>query len=194
MKKSVLKGKTLSEIRVFAKNNAIEVSNNLSKAKTLEVIFNSNYQFVPEEPTSDKFFKIGNRKITALSNITTIGAIKAQVGYMLKFNPTLKRSDLSITTPNGKVFKVSELNNPQSFIKMQFASVFTDFSQNKETEKAKELISEIVKNAYRMPLDWEKVGTSDATEITELFLKTAKAMQKVGQITEESLKLIESYE
>jgi hypothetical protein len=191
MKKSDLNAKSVNELKDLAKNLNIEVSQTETKAeKLVESLLNNSKFIATLEPEPVGVFKIGNRTIDALSPITTVAQIKAQVGYHLKFYPETKATELTVTTPGGRAFKASELMNPQKFVKMQFASIYTDASGNEKVEAMKEKIDLIVSKAYKQPLNWELVGSSKPADIMKMFADTAKRLHSEGVITEADVKLI----
>ena len=191
MKKADLNGMTVQQLRDVAKNLNIQVSQTENKPEKLVAELLSNTKFVESleiEPIGT--FKIGSRTIEALSNITSVAAIKAQIGYHLKFYPEVKANELTVTTPGGRVFKASEILNPQKFVKMQFANIYTDLSGNQKVEAMKEKIDLIVSKAYKHPLNWELVGSSKPADIMKMFADTAKHLHAEGVITADDVKLI----
>ena len=199
MKKSELNGLTVKDLRVFAKNNAIEVANNLTKPKTIEAILASNYQFVADEPKHDRVFKIGSRVIPTFGKNQSIANIKSLVAWELKnrqkINPAVKLSDITVTTPNGKVFKASELSNASNFIKLQVFPYIYKGSTDLPTElvAVREKIDTIIKHASKFGIDWEKVGSDKTEDIMELYDLTAKDLITQGLLTEENVPQIEMY-
>jgi hypothetical protein len=190
MKKSDLNGKTVNELRDIAKNMNVAIDNNKSQSETLALLLADEKFVASLEKDGVGVFKIGAREITALSHITTVASIKAQVGYHLKFFPEVKATDLKITTPSGRVFGASELMNPQKFVKMQFASIYTDFSGNPHVEAVKQKLDLIVSKAYKQPLNWELVGSVKPADIMTMFRQTALALEKSGEISAEDVKLL----
>lgn len=191
MKKADLNGMTVQQLRDVAKNLNIQVSQTENKPEKLvqELLGNEKFLNTLEvEPVGT--FKIGSRTIDALSNITSVAAIKAQIGYHLKFYPEVKANELTVTTPGGRVFKASEILNPQKFVKMQFANIYTDLSGNQKVEAMKEKIDLIVSKAYKHPLNWELVGSSKPADIMKMFADTAKHLHAEGVITADDVKLI----
>lgn len=191
MKKADLNGMTVKQLKDLAKNLKIEVTQTETKPEKLVAELMANTKFTDTlelEPIGQ--FKIGNRVIDALSNVTSVAAIKAQIGYHLKFYPETKIADLKVTTPAGRVFSARDISNPQKFVKMQFASVYTDMSGNQKVQAMKEKIDLIVKQAATQPLNWELVGSSKPADIMKMFVDTAKHMHEAGIITESDVKLI----
>ena len=199
MKKSELNGLTVKDLRVFAKNNAIQLANNLTKPKTIEAILASDYQFVADEPKHDRVFKIGSRVIPTFGANQSIANIKSLVAWELKnrqkINPAVKLSDITVTTPNGKVFKASELSNASNFIKLQVFPYIYKGSTDLPTElvAVREKIDTIIKHASKFGIDWEKVGSDKTEDIMELYDLTAKDLITQGLLTEENVPQIEMY-
>ena len=199
MKKSELNGMTVKELRVFAKNNAIQLANNLTKPKTIEALLASNYQFVADEPKHDRVFKIGSRVIPTFGVNQSIANIKSLVAWELKnrqkTNPAAKLSDITVTTPNGKVFKANELSNASNFIKLQVFPYIYKGSTDLPTElvAVREKIDTIIKHASKFGIDWEKVGSDKTEDIMELYDLTAKDLVNQGLLSKETVPQIEMY-
>ena len=199
MKKSELNGLTVKDLRVFAKNNAIQLANNLTKPKTIEAILASDYQFVADEPKHDRVFKIGSRVIPTFGANQSIANIKSLVAWELKnrqkTNPAAKLSDITVTTPNGKVFKANELSNASNFIKLQVFPYIYKGSTDLPTElvAVREKIDTIIKHASKFGIDWEKVGSDKTEDIMELYDLTAKDLISQGLLSEETVPQIEMY-
>lgn len=199
MKKSELNGLTVKDLRVFAKNNAIQLANNLTKPKTIEAILASDYQFVADEPKHDRVFKIGSRVIPTFGAKQSIANIKSLVAWELKnrqkTNPAAKLSDITVTTPNGKVFKANELSNASNFIKLQVFPYIYKGSTDLPAElvAVREKIDTIIKHASKFGIDWEKVGSDKTEDIMELYDLTAKDLITQGLLSEESVPQIEMY-
>ena len=199
MKKSELNGLTVKDLRVFAKNNAIQLANNLTKPKTIEAILASDYQFVADEPKHDRVFKIGSRVIPTFGANQSIANIKSLVAWELKnrqkTNPAAKLSDITVTTPNGKVFKANELSNASNFIKLQVFPYIYKGSTDLPTElvAVREKIDTIIKHASKFGIDWEKVGSDKTEDIMELYDLTAKDLINQGLLSEETVPQIEMY-
>lgn len=199
MKKSKLNGMTVKDLRVFAKNNAIQVANNLTKPKTIEAILASDYQFVADEPKHDRVFKIGSRVIPTFGAKQSIANIKSLVAWELKnrqkTNPAAKLSDITVTTPNGKVFKANELSNASNFIKLQVFPYIYKGSTDLPAEliTVREKIDTIIKHASKFGIDWEKVGSDKTEDIMELYDLTAKDLVNQGLLSEETVPQIEMH-
>lgn len=199
MKKSELNGLTVKDLRVFAKNNAIQLANNLTKPKTIEAILASDYQFIADEPKHDRVFKIGSRVIPTFGAKQSIANIKSLVAWELKnrqkTNPAAKLSDITVTTPNGKVFKANELSNASNFIKLQVFPYIYKGSTDLPTElvAVREKIDTIIKHASKFGIDWEKVGSDKTEDIMELYDLTAKDLINQGLLSEETVPQIEMY-
>ena len=199
MKKSELNGLTVSELRTFAKNNAIKLDNNLTKSKTIEAILASDYQFVADEPKRDRVFKIGSRVIPTFGANQSIANIKSLVAWELKnrqkTNPAAKLADITVTTPNGKVFKANELSNASNFIKLQVFPYIYKGSTDLPAEliTVREKIDTIIKHASKFGIDWEKVGSDKTEDIMELYDLTAKDLVNQGLLTADTVPQIEMY-
>lgn len=199
MKKSELNGMTVKDLRTFAKNNAIKLDNNLSKPKTIEAILASDYQFVADEPKHDRVFKIGSRVIPTFGKNQSIANLKSLVSWELKnrqkTNPTAKMSDITVTTPNGKVFKASELSNASNFIKLQVFPYLYKGSTDLPTElvAVREKIDTIIKHATKFGIAWEKVGSDKTEDIMELYDLTAKDLISQGLLTADAVPQIDMY-
>lgn len=199
MKKSALNGMTVKDLRVFAKNNAIELANNLTKAKTIETILASDYKFIADEPKYDRSFKIGSRVIPTFGKNQSIANIKSLVAWELKnrqkTNPAAKLSDITVTTPNGKVFKANELSNASNFIKLQVFPYLYKGSTDLPTElvTVREKIDAIIKHATKFGIAWEKVGSDKTEDIMELYDLTAKDLISQGLLTADAVPQIEMF-
>lgn len=199
MKKSALNSMTVKDLRVFAKNNAIELANNLTKPKTIEAILASDYQFIADEPKYDRSFKIGSRVIPTFGKNQSIANIKSLVSWELKnrqkTNPAAKLSDITVTTPNGKVFKANELSNASNFIKLQVFPYLYKGSTDLPTELVvvREKIDAIIKHATKFGIAWEKVGSDKTEDIMELYDLTAKDLISQGLLEKTDVPQIEMY-
>ena len=199
MKKSELNGLTVKDLRVFAKNNAIQVANNLTKPETIEVILASGYQFVADKPKHDRVFKIGSRVIPTFGVNQSVANIKSLVAWELKnrqkTNPAAKLADITVTTPNGKVFKANELSNASNFIKLQVFPYLYKGSTDLPTElvAVRDKIDTIIKHASKFGIDWEKIGSDKTEDIMELYDLTAKDLVSQGLLSKETVPQIEMY-
>lgn len=132
---------------------------------------------------------IGTHKVALKSNVTSLQSVKAVVGAFIK-NFDMNPKETKITLPNGTVIAVNSLDNARNFAKVLFPHEYLDKSGSKGTSEFMDVIKEVQKELYSLPINWDLVGTKDSKQILSQYKKATQKAIEGGKITVEQTKLI----
>ncbi|MDR1018964.1 MAG: hypothetical protein LBM02_09720 [Lachnospiraceae bacterium] len=131
--------------------------------------------------------KIGEKIVISLkNNTTTLRNVRTVINAHIQIFG-LEKKNLQITLPSGSVISYRDLNNVRAFARILFPA---EFLTAEIDSVFAEQIREIQKVAYKLPLNWELVGSKDTKKILAIYKQATSVATEQGLIKGELTPLL----